>query len=103
MICTIVHRTGSIAAACLSFAAVTAWILSRVDIQANVLVVVPDLEKLDRGRINIDRGMLGKAATVPLDDLLDAAACAGTASRKDAVALPDPPEPRDGLAVAIWY
>ena len=53
--------------------------------------------------INIDPGTLGAVATIPLDDLLDAAACAWTASRRDAVALPDPPESRDGLAVAIWY
>ena len=49
------------------------------------------------------RGSLGAAATVPLDDLLDAAACAWTAARKDAVSLPDPPERRDGVPVAIWY
>ena len=53
--------------------------------------------------INIDPGTLGAVATVPLDDLLDAAACAWTAARDDAVSLPDPPESRDGLAVAIWY
>ena len=53
--------------------------------------------------INIDRGMLGKAATVPLDDLLDAAACAWTAARTGAVSLPDPPEIRDGLSMAIWH
>jgi predicted RNase H-like nuclease len=61
------------------------------------------LELLRKHGINIDRGMLGKAATVPLDDLLDAAACAWTAARAGAVSLPDPPESRDGLAVAIWY
>lgn len=53
--------------------------------------------------INVDPGTLGGAATIPLDDLLDAAACAWTAARRDAVPLPDPPEGRDGLAVAIWY
>lgn len=53
--------------------------------------------------INIDPGTLGAAAAIPLDDLLDAAACAWTAARKNAVPLPDPPEIRDGLAVAIWY
>jgi predicted RNase H-like nuclease len=53
--------------------------------------------------INIDPGTLGAVATVPLDDLLDAAACAWTAARDDAISLPDPPEDRDGLAVAIWY
>jgi len=58
---------------------------------------------LRRHGINIDPGTLGAAATIPLDDVLDAAACAWTASRRDAVPLPDPPESRDGLAVAIWY
>jgi len=53
--------------------------------------------------INIDPGTLGGAATVPLDDLLDAAACAWTAARANAVSLPDPPESHDGLSVAIWY
>ena len=52
---------------------------------------------------NIDPGTLGSVATIPLDDLLDAAACAWTAARRDAVSLPDPPEQRDGQAVAIWY
>ena len=47
--------------------------------------------------INIDPGTLGGAATIPLDDVLDAAACAWTAARRDAVSLPDPPERRDGL------
>ena len=54
------------------------------------------LALLQKHGINIDRGSLGKAATVPLDDLLDAAACAWTAARKDAISLPDPPEVRDG-------
>jgi len=58
---------------------------------------------LRRHGINIDPGTLGPAAAIPLDDVLDAAACAWTASRKDAVSLPSPPERRDGLAVAIWY
>lgn len=58
---------------------------------------------LRRHGINIDPGTLGEAATIPLDDVLDAAACAWTAARADAVSLPDPPERRDGLAVAIWY
>jgi predicted RNase H-like nuclease len=58
---------------------------------------------LRRHGINIDPGTLGEAATIPLDDVLDAAACAWTAARADAVSLPDPPEQRDGLAVAIWY
>ena len=58
---------------------------------------------LRRHGINIDPGTLGAAATVPLDDLLDAAACAWTAARGAPVSLPDPPEQRDGLAIAIWY
>ena len=53
--------------------------------------------------INIDPGTLGGAATIPLDDVLDAAACAWTAARRDAVSLPDPPERRDGVGAAIWY
>lgn len=53
--------------------------------------------------INIDPGTLGMAAAIPLDDLLDAAACAWTAARADAVPLPDPPERRGGVSVAIWY
>ena len=53
--------------------------------------------------INIDPGTLGAVATIPLDDLLDAAACAWTAARRDAVSLPDPPELREGHPVAIWY
>ena len=53
--------------------------------------------------INIDPGTLGAAATIPLDDVLDAAACAWTAARRDAVSLPDPPEQRDGVGAAIWY
>jgi len=61
------------------------------------------LSLLGKNGINIDRGSLGAASTVPLDDLLDAAACAWTAARKDAVSLPSPPEPLGGLAVAIWY
>ena len=61
------------------------------------------LALLARHDINIDRGALGAAASVPLDDLLDAAACAWTAARPRPVSLPDPPELRDGLAQAIWY
>lgn len=61
------------------------------------------LSLLQKHGINIDRGSLGGAATVPLDDLLDAAACAWTAARKDAVSLPAPPEALGGLPVAIWY
>ena len=40
---------------------------------------------LRRHGINIDPGTLGGAATIPLDDVLDAAACAWTAARRDAV------------------
>jgi predicted RNase H-like nuclease len=61
------------------------------------------LALLTKHGINIDRGALGAAATVPLDDLLDAAACAWTAARRDAVPLPDPPEHREGVSAAIWY
>ena len=61
------------------------------------------LALLQKRGINIDRGTLGAAATIPLDDLLDAAACAWTAARRDAVSLPAPPQRADGLAVAIWY
>ena len=53
--------------------------------------------------INIDPGTLGAVARVPLDDVLDAAACAWTAARANAVSLPDPPESRDGLSIAIRY
>lgn len=53
--------------------------------------------------LNIDPGALGAAATAPLDDLLDAAACAWTAARAGAVSVPDPPETREGLSIAIWY
>jgi predicted RNase H-like nuclease len=61
------------------------------------------LALLARHGINIDRGRLGPAAGVPLDDLLDAAACAWSAARSRPVSLPDPPERREGLAQAIWY
>jgi predicted RNase H-like nuclease len=42
----------------------------------------------------------------PIDDVLDAAAAAWSANRiakGEAVSLPDPPESKDGLQVAIWY
>ncbi len=61
------------------------------------------LDLLRRHGIVLDQANLGTAETVLLDDLLDAAACAWTAARKNAVALPDPPEDRGALAVAIWY
>lgn len=57
-------------------------------------------------RIDIELPMLGDASGVPLDDVLDAAACAWSASRiarGDAVSLPDPPQQIDGYGVAIWY
>ena len=58
--------------------------------------------------ITLDLKTLGEAALVPLDDVLDAAACAWTAARTaradgTAVSLPDPPQPIEGLSVAIWY
>ena len=40
------------------------------------------LALLRKHGLNIDPGTLGTAATVPLDDLLDAAACAWTAARR---------------------
>jgi predicted RNase H-like nuclease len=49
---------------------------------------------------------LGDAAIAPIDDVLDAAAAAWSAYRiasGEAVSLPDPPELKDGLRVAIWY
>jgi predicted RNase H-like nuclease len=49
---------------------------------------------------------LGEAESVPLDDLLDAAAAAWSAIRIASgtrASLPDPPEAKDGLDVAIWY
>ena len=54
----------------------------------------------------IELGELGEAGTVPLDDVLDAAAAAWSAHRIAsgcAVPLPDPPVPVEGHAVAIWY
>ena len=54
----------------------------------------------------IDLSGLGDSRAVPVDDVLDAAACAWTASRiaaGAALSLPSPPEQREGRAVAIWY
>lgn len=54
----------------------------------------------------IELGDLADAASAPVDDVLDAAACAWTAHRIAAGAahsLPDPPQAIDGLPVAIWY
>ena len=51
-------------------------------------------------------GSLGESASAPLDDVLDAAAAAWTATRiarGDASSLPDPPEVADNRRVAIWY
>ena len=57
-------------------------------------------------RNGIELGELGSAATAPLDDVLDAAAAAWTATRiqrGNARSLPDSPDTVDGLRVAIWY
>jgi predicted RNase H-like nuclease len=54
----------------------------------------------------IELGRLESAATAPLDDVLDAAACAWTAARiaaGRARSLPDPPELVNGRQTAIWY
>lgn len=61
---------------------------------------------LEERGIVIDSNLLGDASLAPLDDVLDAAACAWTASRiadKTALSLPDPPGGVGGLQVAIWY
>jgi predicted RNase H-like nuclease len=58
------------------------------------------------GKNGIDFAELGPAAFVPIDDVLDAAAAAWSAARIArgvAASLPDPPEVKDGIAVAIWY
>ena len=60
---------------------------------------------LEAQGIVIDRSMLGEASRAPLDDVLDATACAWTASRiakKKARSFPDPPEAVGGLQIAIW-
>ena len=49
---------------------------------------------------------LGESGSVPIDDVLDAAAAAWSAQRiatNAARTLPDPPEVVDGRRVAIWY
>ena len=54
----------------------------------------------------IELNDLGAVAVAPIDDVLDAAACAWTAHRIAigcACCLPDPPERQDGLDLAIWY
>jgi predicted RNase H-like nuclease len=62
------------------------------------------LTLLRRHGIEIDE--LSAAATVPLDDVLDAAAAAWSAdrlARGEAEPLPDPPAMVDGREVAIWF
>jgi predicted RNase H-like nuclease len=57
-------------------------------------------------RHGIELGDLGSAAMAPIDDVLDAAAAAWSAWRiatGSARSLPEPPEQREGRAVAIWY
>ncbi len=57
-------------------------------------------------RHGIELGNLGAAASVPLDDVLDAAAAAWSAHRilkGTARTLPDSPEVVDGQTVAMWY
>jgi predicted RNase H-like nuclease len=65
------------------------------------------LERLDLLRSQgIDLSDPGEAGLAPLNDLLDAAAAAWTAfrlARGLGRSLPDPPEVKDGLLVAIWY
>jgi predicted RNase H-like nuclease len=54
----------------------------------------------------IELGEIEAAASAPIDDVLDAAAAAWTAGRLEkgtASSLPDPPEVKDGLEVAIWF
>jgi predicted RNase H-like nuclease len=64
------------------------------------------MERIELLRRNgIELGDLGSSATAPIDDMLDAAACAWTAQRTGlgkACSRPDPPEIVDGLRVAIW-
>jgi predicted RNase H-like nuclease len=62
------------------------------------------LELLRRRGVELDR--LDSAASVPLDDVLDACAAAWSAHRISigrAESLPDPPEAIDGQLVAIWF
>jgi predicted RNase H-like nuclease len=57
-------------------------------------------------RQGIDLTSLGAAASVPLDDVLDAGAAAWSAHRilaGKAESFPDPPEALDDHPVAIWY
>jgi predicted RNase H-like nuclease len=62
------------------------------------------IELLRRHGIELDP--LSEAASLPLDDVLDAGAAAWSANRialSLARSLPSPPETRDGRPVAIWY
>jgi predicted RNase H-like nuclease len=62
------------------------------------------IEILRRHGIELDH--LGRAASIPLDDVLDAAAAAWSAHRVStgaARSLPEPPEVIDGQPVAIWF
>jgi predicted RNase H-like nuclease len=65
------------------------------------------LERIELLRRNgIELGALGAAAEAPIDDVLDAAACAWSAHRiatGTARSLPDPPDAANGRPVAIWY
>jgi predicted RNase H-like nuclease len=58
-------------------------------------------------RVNgLELNDLGSAANAPLDDVLDAAAAVWSAGRiagRMQRSLPEPPERKDGLEVAIWY
>ncbi len=62
------------------------------------------LALLHANAIHLDE--LGVAGSVPLDDVLDAAAAAWSAHRRAsgrAVPVPDPPELVNGRPAAIWY
>jgi len=65
------------------------------------------LERLELlRRHGIELSQLDRAGSVPLDDVLDAAAAAWTAdriARGGARSLPHPPEITDGLVSAIWF
>jgi predicted RNase H-like nuclease len=65
------------------------------------------IERIQLLRLHgIELGELGEAASLPLDDVLDAGAAAWSAdriARGVAASLPDPPELVDGRTVAIWY
>jgi predicted RNase H-like nuclease len=65
------------------------------------------LERIELLRAHgIEVQALTAAAAAPVDDVLDAAACAWTAHRiasGEARTLPDPPELVDGRRMAIWY